>query len=412
LPDGGTQPRGALELTWTNKRRRLIESTGGTYDYAWVEPSDYRVAEVRLLHEAAVVGNATEGDRVRGNLLIRGDALYALRSLTSLPEYAAEYVGKVKLAYLDPPFNTGKAFEHYEDALEHSIWLTMMRDRLLQLERLLAPDGSIWVHCDDSEQAYLKVLMDEVFLRDRFVATVVWQKRTSRENRKAIGSGHDYIVIYSPAGAVSWARVRNRLPPSGGGYGNPDNDPRGPWRSIPFSAQGHRPNQMYEIETPSSRKVTPPRGRCWANIEPRFLEMKADDRIYFPRGGDGRPRVKRFPWEDEGLVPMTWWPASEVGTTDEAKKEILDLFPDAETPFDTPKPERLMRRIIEIATNADDVVLDPFAGSGTTAAVAHKLGRRWVTSELQGDTIERFALPRLTKVVEGRDPGGITEDLD
>ena len=414
LSDGEPQPRGTLELTWTNKHLRLIESAGGAYDYAWVEPSDYRFAEVRLLHEAAASGESVQSDRTRGNLLIRGDALHVLRSLTALPEYATEFVGKIKLAYLDPPFNTGKAFDHYQDTLEHSIWLTLMRDRLQQVERLLAPDGSVWVHCDDSEQAYLKVLMDEVFLRDRFVATVVWQKRTSRENRKAIGSGHDYIIVYAPAGAPGWARVRNLLPSDGRGYANPDNDPRGPWRSIPMSAQaGHATaGQFYEITTPTKAVVGPPRGRAWALTKPRFEEVLAQDRVYFPRGGDGRPRLKRFPWEDEGLAPMTWWPAAEVGTNDDAKKEILDLFPDIEQPFDTPKPERLMRRIIEIATNEGDIVLDPFAGSGTTAAVAQKLGRRWVTSELQSDTIERYALPRLTKVVAGADPGGITNDID
>ena len=264
MTDGGIRPRGALELTWTNKRLRLIESHGGTYDYAWVEPSDYRVAEVRLLHEAVVVGDATERDRVHDNLLIRGDALYALRSLTSLPEYSAEYVGKVKLAYLDPPFNTGKAFEHYEDALEHSIWLTLMRDRLRQVERLLAPDGSVWVHCDDSEQAYLKVLMDEVFLRDRFVATVLWQRRYSRDNRPAIGAVHDYLIVFSPAGS-DWKKVRNRVErdaKSRKQYRNPNNDPRGPWRGIPLDAQaGHATAaQFYEITTPAGVVHSPPNG--------------------------------------------------------------------------------------------------------------------------------------------------------
>ncbi len=406
MTDGRNQ--GRVELTWSNKQRRLITVEGGELEYAWVAPSDHRVAEVRLLHEAAQVGSAGSQDPIRGNLLIRGDALHALTSLAGLSDYAPAYVGQVKLAYLDPPFNTGHRFEHYEDGLDRSIWLTMMRDRLRQVLTLLRPDGSIWVHCDDSMQAYLRVLMDEIFGRQNFVATIVWQKRTSRENRKAIGSGHDYIIVYAPMGPQAWRNVRNRIPKGAGTPSNPDNDPRGPWLSIPFSAQGHRPNQMYPITTPTGVVHLPPRGRCWSNIEDRYRELLADNRIYFPRSGSGRPRVKQFQGDVEGLVPMTWWPAAEVGDTEESKKEILDLFPEGE-PFDTPKPERLMRRIIEVATNRDEIVLDPFAGSATTAAVAHKLERRWVTIEEKAATIERFALPRLSAVVAGEDLGGITE---
>jgi len=404
--DGSPRPSGRLELTWTNKSLRLLATEDGSYQ--WLAPGDFRIAEVRLLREVERVGQP--GPDGPDNLLIRGDALNGLTSLLEIPELRRRYAGKVQLAYLDPPFNRQQAFEHYPDALEHSVWLTMMRDRLKQIRALLAPTGSVWVHCDDSEQAYLKVLMDEVFLRPNFVATIVWQKRTSRENRKAIGSGHDYIICYAPAGAAAWAQVRNRLPSHGGGYANPDNDARGPWRSIPMSAQaGHATKaQFYDITTPTGKVLGPPRGRCWTVTQPRFEEFLAEGRVYFPRGGDGRPRLKRFPWEDEGLVPMTWWPAAEVGDNDEAKKEILALFPNVE-PFDTPKPERLMRRIVEIATNLGDIVLDCFAGSGTTAAVAHKLGRRWLTIEMLPDVLDTFALPRLRQVVKGEDPGGITE---
>ncbi|HLT18334.1 MAG TPA: site-specific DNA-methyltransferase, partial [Thermomicrobiales bacterium] len=184
---------GRLELTWTNKHLRLLAHEDGRYE--WLPPSDYRVAEVRLLHDAGVVG-ATHPDeeRARDNLLIRGDALNALTSLIELPEFAREYVGKVKLAYLDPPFNTQQSFLQYDDALEHSVWLTMMRDRLTQVKTLLAPDGSVWVHCDDSEQAYLKVMMDEVFGRDNFVATVIWEKASSaRNDAKQFSVDHDYV---------------------------------------------------------------------------------------------------------------------------------------------------------------------------------------------------------------------------
>ena len=223
-------PQGRLELTWTNKHRALLRDDDGSYQ--WVAPSDYRVAEVRLLRDAGVTGDVrAERDRASDNLLIRGDALNGLGSLIELPEFARQYLGQVKLAYIDPPFNTGEAFAQYEDNLEHSIWLTMMRDRLRQIEKLLAPDGSVWVHLNDDEGHYAKVVMDEVFGRRNFVASIIWQKRTSRENRAAFGTAHDYIVVYSPAGPTGWRDVRNRLARNTAEPTNPDNDPRGPWVS-------------------------------------------------------------------------------------------------------------------------------------------------------------------------------------
>lgn len=405
----GAMHHGRLELTWTNKDQALLWSDDGSY--RWVPPSDYRVAEVRLLHDAGHVGEVGPATvRVGENLLIRGDALNALTSLARIPEFQREYLGKVKLAYLDPPFNTQQAFEQYDDALEHSVWLTMMRDRLVQIKRLLAADGSVWAHCDDSEQAYLKVLMDEVFGRDAFVATVVWQKRYSRDNRPAIGTVHDFILVYAPSG-TDWKFHRNLLPPSVGRYQNPDNDARGPWQSIALQAQaGHATaSQFYTIVTPSGRAVDPPPGRCWSLTKERFEDLVADGRVWFGPNGDRRPRRKVYESEErKGLVPWTWWPHAEVGHNDESKKEILSLFPGTE-PFGTPKPERLMARIIQIASSVGDVVLDCFLGSGTTAAVAHKLGRRWVGVERSADTLTKYAVPRLEKVVAGDDPGGITE---
>lgn len=283
-----------------------------------------------------------------------------------------------------------------------------MRDRLIQIKKLLAPDGSVWVHLDDSEMAYCKAVLDEVFGRKAFVATIVWQKRYSRENRPAIGPVHDYILVYAPAGKDVWKQVRNRVPrESAKQYRNPNNDPRGRWRPIPMTAQGFRANQMYEITTPAGAVHTPPRGRCWSMIRERYDELLGQGRIYFGQDDLGQPNVIRYLDEDEGLVPWTWWPHEEVGHNDEAKKEILDLFSEDEA-FDTPKPERLMRRIIQIATDENDLVLDCFAGSGTTAAVAHKLGRRWIVSESRAETVATFTLPRLTKVVAGEDPGGVT----
>jgi adenine-specific DNA-methyltransferase len=401
---------GKLELTWTNKDLSLLAHEDSSYE--WVPQTDYRVAEVRLLREAETVGEVrADTSRAKDNLLIRGDALHALTSLLGVSEYAREYAAKVKLVYIDPPFNTQQAFEHYDDALEHSVWLTMIRDRLEQVKELLADDGSVWVHCDDSEQHRLRCVMDEVFGRDKFVATVLWQKRYSRDNRPAIGAVHDFIHVYAPD-PDRWKKVRNRLPrdaKTAKQYRNPNNDPRGPWRAIPIDAQGYRKNQMYDIVAPNGKVHRPSKGRCWGMLEGPFLELVKEGRIYWGKDGKGRPGVIRYLSETEGLVPWTWWPNEEVGHNDEAKKEILELFPDVEA-FGTPKPERLMRRIIEVATNPNEIVLDCFVGSGTTAAVAQKTGRRWVGVEWSRETLDTFTSPRLTKVVEGKDPGGITEE--
>jgi adenine-specific DNA-methyltransferase len=395
-------PHGRLELTWSNKDMSLLFSSDGGYD--WVHTNDVRIAETRLLEEAGHVGDA-EAE----NLLIEGDAVHALRSLGQIPELERRFARKVKLVYLDPPFNTGQTFEHYEDALEHSVWLTMMRDRLLEVRELVADDGSIWVHCDDYEQHRLRCLLDEVFGPRSFIATIVWQKRYSRDNRPSIGAVHDYIHVYSPMGG-EWKNVRNRVErdaKTARQYRNPNGDPRGAWRAIPMTAQGFRPNQMYEIVAPNGRRHVPPRGRCWSMVRPRFDELLRQGRIYWGASGDAAPGVIRYLSETEGLVPWTWWPHEEVGHTDEAKKEALALSDGVA--FDTPKPERLMRRIIEVGSNPGDLVLDCFAGSGTTAAVAHKLGRRWVTVEREPATVEGFIRSRLESVVRGEDPGGVTD---
>ncbi len=412
MPDSSARYSGTLELSWTNKHLRLLAEEDGAYQ--WVAPSDYRVAEVRLLDDAGAVGETrSRAERAKDNLLIRGDALNALTSLGELPEFADELVGKVRLAYLDPPFNTQQSFLHYDDNLEHSVWLTMMRDRLVQVKKLLAPNGSIWVHCDDSEQHRLRCVMDEVFGPHAFVATVIWQKRYSRENRAAIGAVHDYVLVYSPAGA-EWRDHRNRVPrdaKTARQYRNPNNDPRGPWRVVPLTAQGFRKNQMYTIIGPDGRAHHPPKGRCWGMLEERVEELRAEGRIYFGKSGTSAPGIVRYLDETEGLVPWTWWPSAEVGHTDESKKEMLALFSDEES-FATPKPERFMARVVAVASNPGDIVLDCFLGSGTTVAVAHKMDRRWVGIERSVDTLDTYVVPRLTNVVDNKDPGGITEQAD
>jgi adenine-specific DNA-methyltransferase len=269
----------------------------------------------------------------------------------------------------------------------------------------------VWVHLDDAEVHRMRCLMDEVFGASSFVTSVAWQKRTTRENRSAFSSAHDHLIVYASSTVATWRDVRNPLVNDGAGYQNPDNDPRGPWSSIPFSAPGFRGNQMYEIETPTGVVHTPPRGRCWGATRAVYDRYLADDRVFFPSDGDGKPRIKQFVHEASGLVPFTWWPSAEVGTNDDAKRHAMALAPGADAPFSTPKPERLLERVIHIGSNPGDIVLDCFGGSGTTAAVAHKMGRRWITAEVLPDTVAAFTAPRMAKVVDGKDPGGITTSV-
>jgi adenine-specific DNA-methyltransferase len=377
-----------LELTWVGKDVRprleprvLLEETGRSYTAA------HRV---------------TDGD-VFGNKLIFGDNLLALKALEQ------ELAGQVKCVFIDPPYNTGSAFEHYDDGLEHSLWLSMMRDRLELLKSMLREDGSIWIAIDDNEVHYLRVLCDEVFGRKNFVANVLWQKRTSPEARLQLGAAHDHILVYSKnLEKLKMNKLEISLEQQTQ-FKNPDNDPRGVWVSTDFTAQGFRPNQMYKVVAPGGVTYDPPEGRCWSNIEPEFLRLKADGRIWFGVNGDSRPRIKNFLSEAEGISPWTWWTNKEVGHNQESKKEGIALF-GAASAFATPKPERLLERIIHIATNPGDLVLDSFAGSGTTGAVAHKMGRRWVMVELQ-ETAHTHIIPRLRKVIDGTDGGGITHSV-
>ena len=356
----------------------------------------------RLLQPVSSHGHPA---RAADNLLIQGDNLEALKSL--LPFYR----GQVKCIFIDPPYNTQSAFEHYDDNLEHAQWLTMMLPRLQLLRELLRDDGSIWVTIDDHEGHYLKVLMDEVFGRQNFAANVFWQKTHTRENRTDISAVHDHVLVFARNKEV-WKSVRNLLPSSEAQldrFTNPDNDPRGPWASLPAHAKaekGRREAQFFTIHAPSGRQFDPPPGRCWLYTEPRFHELVADSRIWFGEHGNNAPRVKKFLSEVQaGLVPSTFWMHEEVGSNGRAKSEIVELFPGT-TPFSTPKPEALLQRILHIATNEGDLVLDSFLGSGTTAAVAHKMGRRWIGIEM-GEHARTHCLPRLEKVIAG-EGGGIS----
>ena len=374
----------------------------GKLELTWVGKYDEKIVEPRILIEDK---SKSYGDPSGENVLIHGDNLIALQALQQ------DYAGRIKCIYIDPPYNTGYAFAQYDDSVEHSIWLSLMRSRLLLLKRLLRDDGSIWISIDDDEQAYLKVLCDEVFGRTNYVASIVWQKRTSPDMRAAISDGHEYILVYSKDKEL-FKKTRNKLPLSkdqAASYSNPDNDPRGPWTSADYTAQGYRPNQMYTITTPGGAQYSPPEGKCWKNVESVFLEQVKDNRIWFGSDGCGMPRRKTFLSEHEGVIPWTWWSNKEVGHNQEAKKESIKLF-GAANAFDTPKPERLLQRIIHIASDPDEYVLDSFLGSGTAIAVAHKMKRKWIGIEL-GEHVYTHCKMRMDKVIDGED-GGISNEVN
>ncbi len=324
--------------------------------------------------------------------------------------------GTVRLALIDPPYNTSSVFHHYSDRTSSNTWIDERRAHAQHIRALLTADGSLWMHLDDSEMHYAKVMLDEVFGRKNYVGTIVWQKSLSRENRTDLSTTHEYILVYAKNKQV-WSRTRNKLAATDeqlARYKNPDNDARGPWTSGDMTAKagpGRRAAQFYDLEIPSGRVVSPAQGMAWRFTRDRLEELIEDGRVSFGPRGDSVPRLKRFLSETQGgLVPTTWWPADEVGTTDTAKKELRQLFPEM-VPFETPKPERLARRIIEISTDPGDIVLDCYGGSGTTAAVAHKLGRRWITSEREARTFNEVLVPRLNAVLAG-DAGGISREVD
>ncbi|WP_366949724.1 site-specific DNA-methyltransferase [Geobacter sp.] len=394
-----------LKLAQNAPYRLLEEVSELSYCAPSPQPSPTRGEGASNVPPPSMGGGEGEGAKLvcAENMLIHGDNLDTLKAL--LPYYA----GQVKCIYIDPPYNTRSAFEHYDDNLEHSQWLAMIYPRLELLRDLLAEEGSIWVSIDDNEGHYLKVIMDEVFGRRNFVANVLWQKRTSPEARLALGAAHDHILVYGKDAEKTKLNKLSVTEEQASNYKNPDNDPRGPWASSDFTAQGWRPNQMYKIITPGGAEYEPPGGRCWGNIEPEFMRLKEEGRIWFGKGGKARPRVKTFLSEVQGISAWTWWTNKEVGHNQESKKEINQLFGTSDA-FDTPKPERLLRRIIELSTNPGDLVLDSFLGSGTTAAVAHKMGRRYIGIEM-GEHAVTHCAPRLKKVIEG-EQGGISQAVN
>lgn len=472
----GRRPQ-KLELTWFNKDKALIPTETGKYGYTWVDPKDPRYCETHtLIFDESVKGKQAPKEEGRtyseradlpptdDNLLILGESGDVLEALTRVPELADKYVGKVKCIYIDPPFNTAQTFANYEDNLEHSIWLTMMRDRLIHLRKLLSEDGSIWVHLDDVENHRMRVLMDEVFGSENYVAEMQWEKTYSPRNDSAgISMATDMILVYRRSAKFSPRRLP-RTQDMDSRYQNPDNDPTGRWKRGDSTAPGASTHQgmVYGIQHPlTGEMVYPSRGRCWTFGQEKMLAVmrgwapyqrgaldakeianqsqvvgpQADPSLFSPplvlvdssESNGAKQKLEQGAWpiitvsdrpgtgfsrkvylsQVPGKTPVNLLPLAEVDHTDLASKQIQLLFPD-QLPFSTPKPERLLERIIHIATNPGDLVLDIFAGSGTTAAVAQKMGRRWVTCELVEDTMNRFTRPRLEKVVKGEDSGGIT----
>lgn len=387
-----------VELVWPNKDLSLRAS--GEFGYEWVQPSDRRLLKPLGFEQftAAPLNS-------HANVLAIGDGFDVLEVLATQTKVLS---GGIRLVYIDPPFNTQVNFRQYNDSMHRPMWLSMMRDRLQALRPHLAEDASVWVHLDDAEVHRARAIMDEVFGENAFVSSVVWQKKTTRDSRAAFSSNHDTILVYAPSGPKKWKTSRNLLVKEDARLRNRDDDPRGPWADAPFTAPGYRKAQQYDIVTPTGQVLRPPRGRSWYATEQTYLDLLADDRIWFPKGGDGSPRLKLFAYQLRGLVPFTVWGATDTGTNDEAKRHLMTMFPDLEV-FDTPKPESLLERIIHIATNPGELVVDIFGGSGTTAAVAQKMRRRWVVAERNAQTVLDFLLPRLHRVVDGTDPGGVTE---
>jgi adenine-specific DNA-methyltransferase len=384
-----------LELTWIGKENRpklepriLLENPAKSYH------AEHKVTEKDIF----------------GNRLIFGDNLLALKALE------AEFAGKVKCAAIDPPYNTGSAFTHYDDGLEHSIWLSLMRDRLRVLRQLLTDDGSLWIFIDDHEAHYLKILLDEVFGRNNFITNIIWEKNTSlRNDAQYFSSSHDHLLVFAKNKTLFKANGLTRTEASESAYSNPDNDPRGPWREGDYKCAKtaeERPNLYYPIIHPyTNEEVWPRKSRVWAYGFETYQKHVQENKLWWGKTGKYKfPKLKRFKSDaPQKIVPQTLWLAKDVGQTRTAKNEAKELNPD--NPFPTPKPEKVLERLLTIATNAGDIVLDSFAGSGTTGAVAHKMGRRWIMIEL-GEHCHTHIIPRLKKVIDGEDEGGITEAVN
>jgi adenine-specific DNA-methyltransferase len=385
-----------LELTWVGKDHRPR-----------LEPRILLEDPEKNYHAAK---RLTEQDQFE-NMLIFGDNLLALKALSTDDRHQ----GKVKCIFIDPPYNTGSAFEHYDDGMEHSLWLSMMRERLELLRELLSEDGSIWISIDDNEAHYLKVLCDEIFGRRNFVSNVIWQKKYSKQNdAKWLSTSHDHILIYAKS-KENWKPNHLERDAEGlKGYSNPDRDPRGVWQSVVYTCaktRKERPNLYYPVKHPKTGElIFPSETRVWAYDQKRHEQNEKEGRVWWGINLEkDKPRLKSFLDEvGSGVVPDTLWLRDDSGDNQESKREAR--FFNSEDTFETPKPERLLYKIIQIATKSGEMVLDSFAGSGTTGAVAQKMGRRWIMVEL-GEHAHTHIIPRLQKVIDGTDQGGISQSV-
>ncbi|MAU40154.1 MAG: site-specific DNA-methyltransferase [Kordiimonas sp.] len=376
-------------------------------ELTWIGKDDRPKLEPRILIEDPELSyhanKRHSDDDIFDNMLIHGDNLLALKALE------ADYSGKVKCIYIDPPYNTGNAFEHYDDGVEHSLWLSLMRDRLEVLRNLLADDGAIWITLDDNEAHYLKVMCDEIFGRSNFLGTIVWQHSVQGKGYSGkLSLHHNYVLGYRKTEKFI-LRDLPREAKHNKAYSNSDNDPKGEWRTGDVRNALYRPNLIYDIETPSGKIISPPeKGWRWSK---ETLQKKIETgEIYF--SPDETRIIRKIYLKDQsGRVPETIWFGEDVGTTRAANKEQKDLNDGEVQAFATPKPEKLLERILIISSNSGDLVLDSFAGSGTTGAVAHKMGRKWLMIEL-GDHCQTHIVPRLQKVIDGSDKGGISETVN
>ncbi|MDD4190634.1 MAG: site-specific DNA-methyltransferase [Mangrovibacterium sp.] len=370
-------------------------------ELTWVGKGEEPKLEPRILIENP---DYSYGENDTPNLLIHGDNLLALKALEQ------DYAGRVKCIYIDPPYNTGNAFEHYDDGLEHSQWLNLMYPRIKLLRNLLSEDGSIWISIDDDESHYLKVLCDEVFGRGNFVANIVWQKKYGPANdAKWFSDSHDHILVYAKNKSIWRPNLIPRTEEQLRDYKNPDNDRRGPWRASDLSAKTPSESCMYSIKGPTGLDFSPPPTRSWIVSRERFNELITDNRIWWGTSKTGRPMMKKFLSEVKGgITPETWWSRDVAADNKIAKYESKKIYNGDS--FATPKPEKLLERILMIATNSGDAILDSFLGSATAIAVAHKMGRKWIGIEL-GNHAYTHCYPRMQKVIDG-EQGGISKSVD
>lgn len=371
-------------------------------ELTWIGKDDEREPlEPRILIENP---QYSYGDAESGNMLIHGDNLLALKALEQ------EYAGRVKCIYIDPPYNTGSAFEHYDDGKEHSIWLSLIRERLEILHRLLTQDGTVWISLDDNEQAYCKVLCDEIFGRKNFVANVVWEKKyTIANDAKWLSDNHDFILVYAKNKDYWHPNLLPRTESMNSAYKNPDNHPKGVWKSTPLHAKsGSLNNNRFEYTFRNGVVYTPPIGTFPRYSSETLKLMDENDEIWFGKEGTAIPSRKTFlcDLKKDGTPSKTLWRFDEVGHNHEAREEIKAF--NSQSVFATPKPERLIERILTLGSNPGDLVLDSFLGSGTTAAVAQKMGRHYIGIEL-GDHAYTHCYPRLRQVTDGTDQGGISK---